>query len=358
MEKKIWEGSYGSEPFDLRLTALRLLRNLHKIAAATVAGALLFGGGYYVKNICLRPQPQYAATSVYKVQYVEEPVQSGDYYINEATWNTLLTSEEFLTAVQNHLAEESETELLHWEKEQLSEAISAKLPSDWHIPTTTVVTADAGQTAMLAAAVEKAMTEELAEGAAREVLSVRILDSAVVEEVPLDVRPVRAFALGTIVAFLLSVLLFLLKELGEDSIWLPSSLRRRYGIPVLGTIQSRELRQNIEYIFAGRKEVGVVGIGKNVDTAAVVTALEQAVPDRKQWTALPSPLKEPQSCEQLRQKDGALLVVGAGSHAGKPLEYVLELLQEQDIQVTALLLWDADEVLLRMYYMLPVYDGQ
>ena len=49
---------YGKEPFDLRLTALRLLRNLNKILLWTAVGTLLFGGGYYVKNVLFGPDPE------------------------------------------------------------------------------------------------------------------------------------------------------------------------------------------------------------------------------------------------------------------------------------------------------------
>ena len=95
----MWEGYYGKEPFDLRLTALRLMRNLNKILLITLAGTLLFGGGYYVKNVLLHTEKEYSATSTYMVEYVNPPKQSGDYYINHMSWNTLVQSEEFLTAV-------------------------------------------------------------------------------------------------------------------------------------------------------------------------------------------------------------------------------------------------------------------
>ena len=84
------EVSYGKEPFDLRLMCLRLCRNLWKILAVTVVGTLLFGGGYYVKNVVLQPDPGYAASSTYKVEYKENPNAAGAYYINEATWNTMM----------------------------------------------------------------------------------------------------------------------------------------------------------------------------------------------------------------------------------------------------------------------------
>ena len=41
----MWEGSYGKEPFDLRLAALRLIKNIPITTAVTIMGTLLFGGG-------------------------------------------------------------------------------------------------------------------------------------------------------------------------------------------------------------------------------------------------------------------------------------------------------------------------
>lgn len=356
------EGSYGSEPFDLRLTVLRLFRNLHKILALTVAGTIIFGGAYYVKNVILRPEIQYSATSTYKVQYVEEPSQSGDYYINEMTWNTLVDTQEFLVAVQEHMAEIAEgtgQAAPQMSTEELAAAISALLPSDWHVPTTTVVTNDAEKTVLVAAAVEAAMVEELAEGAAREVASIRVMDpGTVAEEVPLDVRPARAFILSAILSFFFVTIFFMLKETGDDSIWLPTSIRRRYGIPVLGTLNGPELQQNMKYLFKGKEKIGVCSVSDEVDTAEVVASLqekpisqeEQKKSERVSWLPMPAPVLCPESCDKLRELDGILLVVKAGSHAGKPLEYVLDFLAQQDCKVTAVLLWDADEVLLSMYY--------
>ena len=69
----------------------------------TVVGTLLFGGGYYVKNVVLQPDPGYAASSTYKVEYKENPNAAGAYYINEATWNTMIHTGEFLDGVEKHL---------------------------------------------------------------------------------------------------------------------------------------------------------------------------------------------------------------------------------------------------------------
>ncbi len=357
----MWEGSYGKEPFDLRLTALRLIRNLDKILALTVVGTLLFGGGYYVKNVLFGPEPMYAATSTYKVEYVSYPDETGDYYVNEATWNTYVHTKEFIDAVQKHLQEiivaDGGMELV-MDNEELSGTLSATLASDLCVPATTVTTDDGRKTTLIAAAVEQAIMKEFVAGAKQEITAIRVIDPAITaREVKPDVRPVRAFVLSAILSFFFVVVLFLLREMGADSIWLPATLRRRYGVPCVGTVSSSQLNENVTYLFREKKKIAVCSLDGEVNTAEVAEVLERQGVNRKElsgkeWIPVPTPLLCPESCEMLRKMDGILLVVKAGSHAGKPLEYVLEFLAGQDCEVTAALLWEADELLLRTYYCL------
>ena len=163
------EVSYGKEPFDLRLMCLRLCRNLWKILAVTVVGTLLFGGGYYVKNVVLQPDPGYAASSTYKVEYKENPNAAGAYYINEATWNTMIHTGEFLDGVEKHLQEAVErgdngaSEALSLGRDQWIADLSATLPSDFSVPVTQATTQDPEMSIALAHAVEDTMCDEFAE---------------------------------------------------------------------------------------------------------------------------------------------------------------------------------------------------
>ena len=163
------EVSYGKEPFDLRLMCLRLCRNLWKILAVTVVGTLLFGGGYYVKNVVLQPDPGYAASSTYKVEYKENPNAAGAYYINEATWNTMIHTGEFLDGVEKHLQEAVErgdngaSEALSLGRDQWIADLSATLPSDFSVPVTQAATQDPEMSIALAHAVEDTMCDEFAE---------------------------------------------------------------------------------------------------------------------------------------------------------------------------------------------------
>ncbi len=345
----MWEGCYGREPFDLKLATLRLIRNLHKIIFVILAGTLLFGGGYYVKNVLLRGEPDYAATSVYKVQYTDEPTKSGDYYINEMSWNTYVHSTDFLDAVWEHLYEATAAydSVYVTSREQLASMIEVKVASDIHIPSTIVTTSSPQWCVLVAQAVEKTMVSEFVESN-REISDIYVMNSA--EDAILvepDVRPARAFVLSAILSAFFAVVIFLLRELAVDSIWLPATLRMRYGLAAVGTIKTRELADNLAYRFREKKKVAVCAVDEDTDVAKVVEKL----PDIAEWIAVSQHNAEQlRNAAQLRSADGCLLVVRAGSHAGKPLEYLLEYFAAQDISVTAGLSGEADEPLLAAYY--------
>ena len=334
------EASYGKEPFDLRLLLLRLGRNLWKILALTILGTVLFGGGYYVKNVLLQPDPGYAASSTYKVEYVENPNAAGAYYINEATWNSLLHTGEFLDGVETHLQEAAER------GESGAAAVLEQGRDRWI----------------------EALSGEFAESMP-EITRIKVLDHGdLAEAVVPDVRPVRAVILAAVLSLFFVVVIFLLWELSRDSIWLPATLRRRYGLHSLGTVESTGFAQNVKYLLekADAHKIAVCGALPEADPQEAVDRLRELQPagreqtsgrvqpiDRE-WIAVPSPLLCPESAETLRAADVVLLAVPAGATVGKRLEAVLEYLTAQDCKVDGAFLWNADETLIRSYYFLPM----
>lgn len=372
------EASYGKEPFDLRLLLLRLGRNLWKILALTILGTVLFGGGYYVKNVLLQPDPGYAASSTYKVEYVENPNAAGAYYINEATWNSLLHTGEFLDGVETHLQEAAERKetgaaaVLEQGRDRWIEALSAALPSDFSIPETKATTQDPAESIALAHAVEETMCGEFAESMP-EITRIKVLDHGdLAEAVVPDVRPVRAVILAAVLSLFFVVVIFLLWELSRDSIWLPVTLRRRYALHSLGTVESTGFAENVKYLLekADAHKIAVCGALPEADPQEAVDRLRE-LSEREQttgtaqticttqnigraWTAVPSPLLCPESAETLREADVVLLAVPAGATVGKRLEAVLEYLTAQDCKVDGAFLWNADEILIRSYYFLPM----
>lgn len=355
----MWEGSYGKEPFDLRLAVLRLIKNIPVITAVTVLGTLLFGGGYYVKNVLLYRDHFYAATSTYRVEYTEEPTQSGDYYINEMSWNTYVESQEFYKAVIGHLGEITKelSYVYPLSKDRYVEEVEAFLASDWHVPSTVVTTELEGWSVYIAQAVEQTMIQEFVESNPQ-VLRVTVIDPAVtaVEVLP-DVRPFRAVILSAVLSCFFAVVIFLLRELGVDSIWLPATLRQRYGLATMGTIHSAELLPNLEYRFAKAERIAVCAVDEHIDPVEVCGAIRERGDGStlmgKEWVPVPAPFLCGESCDSMRCMDAVLLVIGAGSHVGKPLERALGYLTEQEIKITGAILWEADERLIRTYYRIP-----
>lgn len=381
--RKLWQGYYGKEPFDLRLTALRMVHSLPLIAAVTVFGILVFGGGYYVKNVLLRgPQP-YAATSVYRVEYnvdSEEELQTS--YVNAVSWNTYMRSQMFLEMVQARLADD-----IKLTDQELAESLEAFLWSDLRVPMVTVTTEEPAKTEAILRAVDEVMEQDFS---LREIDSIAVIDPGRAEEVVPDVRVGRAVVLSALLSCFFAVTVLLLKETGDDSIWLPGTIWRRYGLKVAGTLESRGLLQNMQYFFRekGSRDEACQGSGREDENAenadckdenrdraarkgmarghgtAVCMVQEEMKPEEvlgrlrercpevvdASWSAVGSPLAEPEICEALRQADGILLAVKAGCRAGRKLEYVLEYLEQQDCEVTAAILWEADEKLIRRYY--------
>lgn len=347
----MWEGSYGKEPFDMRLTVLRIMSCWKLIVMCTLAGTLALGGFYCVKNILLHGEKQYKAESTYRVDYAVADEYLAGAYINDFTWNTYVHTEEFLNDVRSHLGDSGLDRL---SDDELGGYIEATIESDWRVAVTDVTTESPAKSEAIARAVEETMVQDFPEGI-RELESIRVIDSAgEAEEVIPDIRVGRAFVLAAVLSLFFILTGFLLKETGDDSIWLPSTIRRRYGIKVLGTIESRELAENIGYLFEGREKAAVCTVQEDMNPAEIADAIERVCRDthavKTEFYPVPAPILCPESTEVLRKAQGILLAVKAGAHAGKQLEYVMEYLAQQDCEITAVILWNADETLLRRYY--------
>lgn len=367
----MWEGSYLAEPFDLRLTLLRLLRNLGWIVLFTCVGTVLFGGLYYVKNVLWGEPVRYEKTIVCKMEYTNPPVQSGDYYINDMTWNTYLDSDLFGKMMEDSGVRKDKIadaeDLDEWTgcETGLSGALSAAVASDIHVPSFTVSTLSEEKTQILCEALQEVLTGVFVQNIP-EVKSIYVMQEGEVTAVRPDVRPVRAVLLSAVLSGFFVLLYFLFRELLSDSIFLPATLRRRYGLRTVGTIDSPELLENLKYTLAQQQSIAVCATDGQTDVKEVIEVLQERItaaawPGQgsrllKDWIAVVTPVWDGENMVYLHGADGVLLVVKAGLHAGKPLERLLEFFAVQDVQVSAAILWDADEWLIRSYYLLP--DGR
>lgn len=332
------------EPMDLRLLFLRLWKQAGKILLITLLGVIVLGGGYYWKEFIHTPA-RYMATSLYQVEYVLDPVTGNEYtYINGTTWNQWLGTKEFLDLLYRNL-EGSEDAAI--DRDTMKGYLSARLQSDLRMPDTSVTTPDPELSLRLAAAVEKSMVD-FAQGQ-KGIDNIRVVDPAAEAPAYTEAKPLNACILSAVLTFFLTVVILTIKELGSDSIWLPVTLQKRYGLRVLGTLNSWELKENTSYLLRYLRKAAVLPVGRETMDPAVMEAL-QKVAEPCRLEALPCVERHPQISGQLRERDGLILVIEAGPHIGRRLDAALEYLKLQECLVTAALLAHADEQLIRRYY--------
>ena len=156
-----------------------------------------------------------------------------------------------------------------------------------------------------------------------------------------------AALIGAVLGFGGALVACMVSFLMDDSVYLPVSFERRYGIPMLGTLESEELPANTEKLCKGFSKPAVAGVCEAVSTEEVTERLQDklvgvysagSVSMTKEWLA------------GLACADGIILAVAAGRRDGKQIERIIGFLKKQEITVVAAVLCNADETLLARYY--------
>lgn len=345
----MWECSYGKEPLDIRLLALRFLWKSPLILLAAFLGALCIGGPYFLKKVTFGPAKEYEAVTDFYIDYAVQENGVEYTYFNQTTWTQLITDDVFTDKILTHMSETGSlggtdatqaTSLLKKEeaagvtKGQLREYLYATMLSDTRIVTTTVTTNHPELTMKIEKALILAMRDFGEEQ--KEIAGVRILQEPTEASLVIaDVRTFRACMLGAVVFVFVTVLYLLLYFVLDEGIHIPATFERRYGVPMLGTIHSQELSVLTEKLFD--KPPYLVTADETVDLEQVKDALAE-----KGMEAVVS--------EELSGKM-LLFIVKAGAHNGKQIEKALDFYKKCGMEIAAALLWDADEKLIRIYEM-------
>lgn len=339
----MWECNYGKEPFDMRLFVLRFLRKSWMLFLAAFLGALLVGGPYFLRKVTFGPAKEYEAVTDLYIDYAVQETGEMYTYINQHTWNQLVKDDVFTDRILSSMSglDREDVSLEEQEKaagvtkSELREYLYATMLSDTRIVTTTVTTNSPELTMRINKALIQAMFAFGAEQ--KEIAEVRILHEPVkADQVIADVRTFRACMLGVVIFVFVTALTMLLYYVLDEGIYIPATFERRYGVYMLGTIRSAELPVAAGKLFTEKPTI--VSVYKQEDLNQVKTALQE----RGVETAGISEL------EQLPQEE-ILLIVKAGVHNGKPIEKALDFCKKCGLRVSAALLWDADEGLIRAY---------
>lgn len=343
----MWEGNFTKEPMDMRLLVLRFIKKIWMVLAVTVVGTLLAGGGYIFTKV-VGPLRQYQAQSMYFIEFATDPRLDDAYsYYNDYTWNVWISTDEFVNRIQSKLTTQMSDQ-------ELRSYLLADLPADLRMPVSIITTHDAGLTMEIVKAAEQTFMEM--PEFQREIESVRVVDSPDEAVLVTGGKEVfRVCILTFIGCFLLGSCILLWYLIWDTSIFLPVTFSRRYKIPMLGTVNSPDLKSNFDYLLRDAEGIALTAVMGETDLRAVKELLlsEMGVTEcetTKVITCVPALLQCPEAAEELRRADGVILTIEAGMKNAKQIEYTLEWMAKQDIRVSAALLWEADEALIKSYY--------
>ncbi len=344
----MWECNFENEPVDFKLLGLRFLRKIWILFLGILLGVLLIGGGYFLKKVVLAPEKEYQVIAETYIDYVlaeGQPVETVCF--NQATWASLVKTDVFTIDIADALKQEG------WDitPKQVAESIEGTLLSDVRIVTTTVTTKDPELSVAMSHALQNALIRFGEEQ--KEIAGTRILTSPEEAELVIfDIRTMRAIILGGVAGGFLVLMIMLLYFTLDDSIYIPVTFERRYHIPMLGTLASKELTVQFTHLCKGCGIVAVTAIEEDIPIDEITKVLSEK--GGPQIDGVGCVEEKPERIEELRKADGVILAVASGRHDGKRIEKVIEFLKKQDINICGALLWDADEDLIKRYYSIKM----
>ncbi len=353
------EWPYAKEPFDTKLFILRFLRKLWMVILAAVLGALLVGGGYYLKKVVFGGPVEYDITTTYYVEYNQFDPVTGEMfnYTNAATWKNWVVSDWFVDKAWEHALEAGlMPETYGVDKSALKGYFTADLPSDLRIPTSTVTTPYEGLTEALNDALQQTFIDFAAEQS--EMDGIKITDETPLAVADKDIRTLRAVILGAVFSAFLAGFGLAFAIILDDSIVIPETFTYRYGVPALG-YWGREKQQaimrgewkpeeevlaHLQYLFDPKGKNALVSVGKNLDKPMQEALLPFGFGEVQNASALNA-----ESYEKIREADKILLLVEAEAKNAKRIEYVLHELNIQNCTVAGALLCQANAKLINAY---------
>lgn len=336
----MWESKYGNEPADLKLLVLRFSRKIWIFLLAVIAGSTVTGALYFVQHVVLAPAPEYVAHSMMYVDFVRGEGREPKYYtFNTAGWSGFVKTDEILDKAVEQLKTNEEAQKLEMpiSKEEMRACVDASVDADYRVVDLLVTSTDPERAVIIAHAVEAAFP--VFGDSMQEIEQVRVMTSAdTATRVWVDTATYRAFIWGGILAGVIVFLVLLVRLILDEAVYVPETLRRRYGFPVLGVAfdkestdtfamkQQEQLKQNIAY-FCKEDSYYRLAVGQRENI-----------------------LQHPEEMSKIKDATGVVLEIPAGVQNGKIVEETIGQLQQHDIKIYGMVLVQTKERLLKAYY--------
>ncbi len=395
---QLYSCKYGNEPADLKLMVVYFLKNIHYVLFSALAGLILAALSYYLFTFVLVEEHDYVATGELYLEYATD-VRLDNVYINDYTWQGLVHTDKAVDFVMEKLS-------FTITEEELKASVTANLVSDVRFVTLKVTTTDPGRSVEIAQAYQEAIIHFADEMVDIERIVV-FTDADTAREITADNKVVNMGLAGMAIGTFLSVFAILFFFTMDDSIHVPATFERRFGIPVIGIFHNKTNKelQRIDEGTTGKqpgekKALGIINIQAAKNNLKVLArgCMDIAVTDisitpigsvpfemllylkllieQDEMTAVaigdlaeadtqfsaPNFRMDQKSafCEdanvaaECAKYDGTILLVRAGEHNTRMLESTINLFQKQECNIIGVLLYDADYRLLQFYYFTPI----
>ncbi len=329
----MWECSYSREPVNYRLVWLRLIQKLWLLPLGALVGAVLVGGIYYVSRMYVGQGRIYEAKTIYYLDFAEDSAGNTYDYLNHYTWAEVIQMDQIVGR---------SLELLKGKltREQYQEYVTATIESDVRYLYTRCTTPQPE----LSLEIDKALQQAVLEfgQSQKEFQEIRVTKAADEAVDVSNIRTLNAVLLGAGIGVFAAVLGWLLKAIGDTSVYLPVSLENRYHGKCLGAPSMEEFRYNVETLVPPEKKKYLMSGDRSY-------TLQELPEGMQEYQLVPNVILQPDIASQI--KDGVVVVyVKAGAQNGKQVERTLEQLSRQEIVVAATMLVEENPFLIRRYY--------
>ena len=337
------------EPLNIKLLVLYLAKRIYVLAIGAVLGAILFGGGYYLKTYIFAPASIYVATSQLYLTYSKE-VKIDNIYINDYTWQTLAGSDACVDEVLKELPE-------GYTGDYLRSVVKAGLESDVRLVTVTVSCENPDEAVLIAHAYEKAIAK-LADRM-EDVTEVQVFDSAKsAVKKSFDDRTLRMSVTGAVIGLVTALVLLLFVFAVDDSVYLPETTLIRYNIPTLLCFAKKDTalsswdeaaaRNNLEAVLEGKTKVCLTDISAGSGCGAEdiklwLEAIKKLSSAADIIKAVDGINQNADVLNEIKSSDGVILLLRAGRNNGKIAERALDYLKIQKADILGFVLYDTDK---------------
>ncbi len=369
----MWETEYSREPINYRLFFLNFFKRLWTLLLAALIGAILVGGIYCFVYFVLGDGYQYRATTMYYVTYAEnDRGEEFDYY-NYYTWQELIKTDEMVGAIRDALGDGTSAE-------EIRNTVTATIDSDYRYLYTRSVDGDKQRAIDKERAVQSVIFS--LPDSKKEIECIQLVDKPDMDKLE-DISLIfvqRAFIFGGVIGLIAACIVSVFYACTDTSVYLPSTLEKRYKIPAIGAPSMKEFEDNCKAFLSDKKKVGFINAdeipaavkevfsGKegdvNLDIRNMKKLISQVgaedlfniIPGDFEKIEIPNPTlneigeSNDEIYASIKECDGLVIVVKAAAHNGKKIERLIEQLARQDIKPTAFVLVGEDEKLIRAYY--------